>query len=155
MSELLTEHPPFSVNAWGITFTVYGDAAPGGSKTPGRSKNGKLFVRDSNPRAAAWKQQIAEVAGTLMQDRELFEGPLLLHLTFYRKRAKWHYNKKGVIPNAPKYPVVKPDLTKLIRPLEDALTGVVYKDDNQIVEQVARKRWADEPRVDVRIGVLT
>ena len=40
----------FSVDQWGITFTVYGKAEPGGSKRPGIGKNNRMFVRDDNPK---------------------------------------------------------------------------------------------------------
>lgn len=51
---------------------------------------------------------------------------------------------------------VKPDLSKLVRGFEDALTGVLFKDDAQIGELVARKRYArdgEEGRVDARLWV--
>jgi Holliday junction resolvase RusA-like endonuclease len=42
-------------------------------------------------------------------------------------------------------PVVMPDATKLLRGLEDALTGVVWHDDAQIVSQHVEKRYALGP----------
>jgi Holliday junction resolvase RusA-like endonuclease len=44
-----------------------------------------------------------------------------------------------------------PDLDKLIRAILDALTGVVWRDDGQVVDIVASKVYADTPGVDVVI----
>jgi hypothetical protein len=38
--------------------------------------------------------------------------------------------------------VVKPDLDKLVRAVGDALTGILYRDDAQIVSLNASKRFA-------------
>lgn len=47
-------------------------------------------------------------------------------------------------PLAPIAPIVRPDLLKLARAVEDALSGVLWKDDSQVVVEVLRKRY-DEP----------
>jgi Holliday junction resolvase RusA-like endonuclease len=155
MTALLSEEAVFKANAWGCVFTVYGEAATGGSKIPGRTKNGRLYVRDDNPRGKDWKERVGQVAGELMKNRELYAGPLLLNVTFYRPRPKGHFTGKGALTrSAPKHPTTKPDLTKLIRPLEDALRGVVFKDDAQICETQARKRYGEPARVEVKVMVL-
>jgi len=144
----------FSVDQWGITFTVYGKAEPGGSKRPGIGKNNRMFVRDDNPKTKPWKLQVAQVAGELMRGRDLFKGPLALVATFYTPRPQSHYNKSGVSRSAPRYPTTRPDTTKLLRPVEDALQGVIYGDDAQIVEQLVRKRYGEPAHVDIRIRVM-
>lgn len=144
----------FNVDAWGLVFTVYGHAEPGGSKRAGMNKEGRIFVRDDNPKTQPWKLQIAQVAGELMVGREMFKGPLYLVATFYRVRPASHFNKSGVSRSAPKHPTTRPDTTKLLRPVEDALQGIVYQDDAQIVEQLVRKRYGEPARVEIKIGVL-
>jgi Holliday junction resolvase RusA-like endonuclease len=47
---------------------------------------------------------------------------------------------------------VKPDVLKLARAVEDALTGILYRDDAQIVTEVLRKRYGDPPRVEIRLS---
>jgi Holliday junction resolvase RusA-like endonuclease len=156
MSESLLAPTPdrFDVDAWGLEFCVYGNAEPGGSKRAGMAKSGRIFVRDDNPKTQPWKLRIAQVAGELMQGREMFKGPLFLKATFYRVRPASHFNKSGVSRSAPKHPTTRPDTTKLLRPVEDALQGIVYADDAQIVEQLVRKRYGEPARVEIKIGVL-
>ena len=49
-------------------------------------------------------------------------------------------------PKRPKhdYPSKVGDVSNLIKAVEDALNGVVFKDDSQVVEVVARKRYAEQ-----------
>jgi Holliday junction resolvase RusA-like endonuclease len=50
--------------------------------------------------------------------------------------------------------LTKPDASKLIRAVEDALTHVVYRDDAQVVELVVGKFYASmdaAPHVDIRV----
>ncbi len=138
-----------------LSFTVYGKPEPAGSKTPGRSKTGGMFVRDSNPNAADWKREVKAAAGPAMGSRELAAGPLRLEAVFYLPRPKGHYgtgrNAGTVRGAAPAYPIVKPDATKLLRAVEDALTGIVWRDDAQIVEQLVRKRYGSPARIEVLV----
>jgi len=45
----------------------------------------------------------------------------------------------------------KPDIDNIIKVLCDALNGVAYQDDSQVVAVTAEKRWGDEPHVWVEI----
>jgi Holliday junction resolvase RusA-like endonuclease len=134
-----------------ISFTVYGEAEPAGSKTAGVTNYGRRFVRDANPASYEWKRLVSQVAGAQMNGAEQLEGPLSLVLTFVRTRPKRHFGKRGLLPSAPAYPTVKPDALKLARAVEDALSGVVYRDDAQVVEQVARKVYGEPARVEIAV----
>jgi len=155
VTELLTHEAVYDVNSWGIKFTVYGKAEPAGSKRIGRARGtGKPIVLDANRKSQPWKQQVGIVAGSLMKGRDPFTGPLLLRVTFYQKRPKSHLAKRGLVKGAPLHPIFKPDTTKLLRGIEDALNGIVWKDDCQVVDQFARKRYGDPERVEIQVGVI-
>jgi len=84
------------------------------------------------------------------------EGPLLLELTFWIPRPKGHYgsgkNAAVVKAGAPFAPTVKPDLLKLTRAVEDALTGIVYRDDSQITSETLQKAYTTgQARTEVRV----
>lgn len=53
------------------------------------------------------------------------------------------------------WPTSKPDLLKLARGVEDALTGIVYEDDAQIVFETMRKQWSQIEGVQVRVQEMT
>lgn len=49
------------------------------------------------------------------------------------------------------YPAKKPDCDNIIKIVCDALNGIAYKDDAQIIAVSLEKRYAQIPGVDVRI----
>lgn len=134
-----------------VSFTVYGVAAPAGSKTVGRTKTGASFVRDSSRRSYPWKRDVAQAAGVAMRDRPLLDGPLELRAVFHVPRPKGHFGKRGLRPAAPAWPTVKPDVLKLARACEDALSGVVFRDDAQIVVERLEKRYGEPARCELTI----
>lgn len=139
-----------------LAFTVHGTPEPAGSKKTvpmGRGPGARWGVVDANPRAKGWKTQVAQRAGEAMAGRALFQGPLELRCAFYRARPKGHMGAKGLRPGAPTYPTVKPDTTKLLRAVEDAMTGVVWRDDAQVVVQIVCKLYGPE-RVEIEVREL-
>ena len=138
-----------------IHFVVHGAPQPAGSKRPGMSKKtGKMFVRDANPKSAEWKRWVAQAAGEAMAGRPVVDGPLACWVTFYRVRPKGHYKPNGelsAVGKRTRAPDTRPDTTKLMRGVEDAMTGVVYRDDAQLVSQVVQKSWGPTECVDIAV----
>lgn len=132
-----------------VAFTVHGHPEPAGSKrsVPMGQRWG---VIDANPKSKGWKLKVEQVAGEIMQGRALFRGAVELRLTFFVQRPKGHYGRKGLLPSAAPYPIVKPDVLKLARGVEDALTGVIYTDDALIVNEILAKRYGPE-RVEITV----
>jgi Holliday junction resolvase RusA-like endonuclease len=143
-----------------ITFTVFGEARPAGSKRAfairrGGVPTGRIAVMDANPKAKDWKQQVSCAAREAYAG-ELLTGPLRVTLQFYRPRPGGHYganglNKKGRESIAP---TTKPDVLKLARGVEDACTGVIWRDDAQIVAELIVKEWGEPARVEVLVEKL-
>lgn len=133
-----------------VHFTIYGKSQPAGSKRafPYKKKDGSglgVRVSDANPNARSWKQDVASAAVVAMKGSDPFQGPLELTVDFHRLRPKGHLGTRGVLPSAPSHPITKPDTTKLLRGLEDALSGIAWKDDAQVVIQTARKLYTQGP----------
>lgn len=149
-----------------IAFAVYGNPAPAGSKSsfvplnkhtgqPYRGATGRIIVNtvDSNPRAKDWKKLVAAEAQRHRPER-IMEGPVMLKLTFLRQRPKGHYRTNGELKPVGlelPFPLAKPDVLKLARGVEDALTGIIWRDDAQIVEELLLKEWGDKPGVLIEI----
>lgn len=139
-----------------VRFTVPGRAEPRGSKTVGTTKEGRVFIRDDNPKSTAWMKRVAKCGEKAMEECEAtpVDCPCLLVVTIYRKRPEYHWNKSGLSQSAPTFPGTKPDLTKCIRGIEDGLNGVVWTDDSRVVEQRTKKRFGDREEVLVEVYVL-
>jgi Holliday junction resolvase RusA-like endonuclease len=142
-----------------VHFTVLGKPQPAGSKSAYLNpKTGKINVSDSNKKSRPWKQQVAGAAAD--QVEEVWTGPLALTVAFYVARPKGHYrtgrNADLLRDSAPVWPTTKPDTTKLLRAVEDALIGVLYRDDAQVVRQVVTKHYVDDTpeRCEVMVSRL-
>lgn len=139
-----------------ITFTVLGEAEPGGSKKGFIHPHTKrVCIVDANGKLKPWQKHVKESITKALGYRpmELLTGPLELTLHFYLPRPQGHYgtgaNALQVKDTAPARPIVRPDVLKLSRGVEDALTGVVYVDDAQIVDEHIHKHYGEEPRVEI------
>ena len=145
-----------------IRFRVVGLPKPAGSKRAFRNPktDGIILVDSSGKPGKDWRAAVQHVALDVMGDRPLLTCALALDVTFYLPRAKTHFgsgpNAGKLKDSAPVYPAKKPDVTKLLRAVEDSLTGVVWRDDAQVVNQGAHKVYADHcgPYVDVQIALL-
>jgi Holliday junction resolvase RusA-like endonuclease len=128
-----------------VSFTVLGAAQTKGSAKAfvpqkwakaavAEGKAPRAIVTNDNPNAAAWQQRIATeaqaVAGPL-----LFIGPVVLVMTFHLPRPK-------SLPRYVAHHLTRPDCDKAARCVLDALTGVLYHDDKQVVELHVRKQFA-------------
>ncbi len=136
-----------------LSFTVHGTPQPAGSKRA-FFRAGRSIVVDANKKSRPWKDQVAQVAGDFMAGRAILQGPIEMTLRFYVHRPKGHLGASGgVRPSAPRFPDVRPDALKLARGVEDALSGVVYRDDSQIVIERLEKHYGPE-RVEIEIKEL-
>ncbi len=134
-----------------ISFYVAGKPAPGGSKKAFKSATTKkIVVIDAAKGNRAWRNAVQMAARQAMKKPFAFAHlcplagiPIEMRAEFYLPRPKAHFAASGKMKSsAPLYPIVRPDTTKLLRSTEDALTGVLWKDDAQIVFQTAIKEYA-------------
>jgi Holliday junction resolvase RusA-like endonuclease len=132
-----------------IQFRVVGMPRPGGSKKGFFNKAlGRVMIVDDCKGNKTWRQDV-KAAVLALPDRPtaLLDGCLMLDVTFYLPRPQGHYgsgrNAAQVKDGAPPFPNVKPDLTKLVRSTEDALTGILWVDDARITDQAPRKRYCE------------
>lgn len=136
-----------------VTFTVFDHPAPQGSKRfMGRGKTGKgIMIESGHERVTTWREAVKEAAIKAMPpitDLHPFPRgiPVRLGITFMHARPKAHYrtgaNSHVLKDGVPTFVTVKPDLSKLIRSTEDALTAAgVWADDAQVAVLVARQLY--------------
>ena len=129
-----------------ISFFVPGICKPGGSKTAFiNKKTGRAIIVDACKGNKDWRQDCKVFARQEYKGPPL-DGPLVLDVVFYMLRPKGHFGSGSKATtlklSAPAYPTGKPDCTKLLRALEDSLTGLLWRDDSQIVMQRAQKKYA-------------
>jgi Holliday junction resolvase RusA-like endonuclease len=126
-----------------IRFTAVGEAKAQGSTESRYIPSLKRAISHEKRPVLDWRRTIAWSASRELEDGfTLFDGPLILEATFFRPRPKsWKKSRH--------YPTSAPDLDKLVRAVGDALKGVIYRDDSQIVGIYARKLCGEPARAEV------
>lgn len=141
-----------------ISFRVHGTPAPMGSKR--HVGNGKMI--ESSKAVKPWRQAVASAAVDALPPEGWtpMDGPLILHVIFIFPRPASHYgtgrNAGTLKPNAPVYKSSAPDLSKLVRSTEDALTDAgVWRNDARVARILAEKTYGDSPGAVITIRSLT
>lgn len=105
---------------------------------PQKSRDAKSYIRLAAVEALAGQAPL--------------EGPLVIHITTIRPVPKAASQRKvkemiaGLI-----VPTTKPDVSNYIKLVEDALNGVAWLDDSQIVDSYSGKRFGMVPGFQVNI----
>jgi Holliday junction resolvase RusA-like endonuclease len=117
----------------------------------------RFVVRESNAKARPWAQAISSVAADHHRGN-LLTGPVSVAITFHFAHPKGHYgtgrNAGTLRLAAPREMTTTPDVDKLARCALDALTGIVIRDDAQIVDLHAGKRYGEPERAEITIREL-
>ena len=110
------------------------------------------MITDANKNAKPWKALVVSAALDAYQG-PLLEGPLSMEIIEYRIRPQSHTGKRGLNKKGREtpYPTTAPDCLKIARAIEDSLSGVIYRDDSQIVRETIRKTWGDKEHTFVAI----
>ncbi len=127
-----------------IALTVYGLPAPQGSKRfVGTTKKGRGILVESSKKVAPWRMCVKAAAQQLRADLAMaapLDGPLVVSMVFTMPKPASAPKRRRTWPDR------MPDLSKLIRSTEDALTDAgLWADDARIVEyRQTAKRYPGE-----------
>lgn len=118
---------------------------------------GKVSIESNRERLLPWRAAVAAKAIEAMDGRDAIAGPIGMRVVFSFARPASHYgtgrNLDVLKPSAPTSKPSKPDLDKLLRALLDGMTGIVYRDDAQVVEALVVKRFG-VPSAVVRVWCI-
>jgi len=114
-------------------------------KTQGSTRTwvvkGKPITTTTTKGLYDWRRLIADQAQG-HAPKSPWDAAVIMWATFYLPRPKSESKKVRT------YPSRRPDLSKLLRAVEDALTHIFWTDDSRIVMAHITKQWADDPSVD-------
>jgi Holliday junction resolvase RusA-like endonuclease len=144
-----------------ISFIVYGE--PVAQQRAGR----RHFIgtgKDGKPRAmsqsydpkksAAFKDRVYDVAVDHKPEKPL-EGALMLVIKAFKPIPKSMPKYKRTLAIAGEIkPVTKPDLDNYVKAIKDALRGVIWIDDCQVVTCHSHKLFGEIPRVEIMIKAV-
>lgn len=124
-----------------MTITVYGNPVAKARARTVRGKDGKIHSY-TPAKTAKWEDVIrADAIQALSQKGgKMLEGALDLTAVFYLQMPLSIPKKRRQFA----LPTKRPDLDNLLKAVKDALRGIIYRDDAQIVNVNCYKRYANE-----------
>lgn len=137
----LTQPARVHVGALLLEFVAYGDPAPQGSKNAipiyrgkGATKEftGRVNLKESSDKVEPWRTAVRQAALRAMRGRALdHRYPVIVDMVFTRprpaRRPAWWPKEWEWSANADTVPACTPDLSKLARSTEDAISATQVK----------------------------
>ncbi len=136
-----------------VTFTIPGEPVPQMRPRVVQNKYTHHIHAYTPDKCAVYAERVRLYALRHLENTEFqrLTGPLEVFMTFYRSKPK-SASKRDV------FPVTRPDLSNYVKLVEDALNGLIWVDDSQIVISTLRKMYAEgseEARTVVSISEVT
>jgi len=114
-----------------------------------RTNGTRHFTADSQ---LAYKRAVALLGAQAMAGRAPFTGPVVLALVaVFEPPASWSKARREAALAGEALPQSKPDWDNLGKITSDALNGIAYKDDAQVVDGRVLKRFGSRARVEVAV----
>ena len=134
-----------------IEFTVYGEPVAQGRPRAGKTARGDVVMFDPG-KSKDYKRYVAMIASQ-HRPKQLIEQPVSLTVKVYRPiPGSWSKVKQAKAENGALLPTSKPDLSNYIKGVEDAIEGIILKNDSQVVNYGESGKWySQNPRIEVTI----
>lgn len=111
-----------------LRIVVYGSPAPQGSKKFVGVVNGHGVMVESSRKVKPWRQDVKAAALAVRNGAPTLDGPLIVRMVFTLPKPLSAPKRKRTWPDK------KPDLSKLVRSTEDALTDAgIWRDDARVI----------------------
>ena len=134
-----------------LLFTVHGRPVPQGNHRA--TRQGRIY--ETSKGHAQWRRDVTHAAVMAMaaQCSPRITGPIELCVIFYFARPPSHLKKDGGLRKGkPEMKISSPDLSKLVRCAEDALTDAgVWEDDSRVVSLRAHKVYGSSDRCSISV----
>ena len=116
-----------------------------GTRVPG--------ARTDAPDRASWKAHVALKAAEVCD--KLLEGPLYVDIVVLKPRPPSYPNRPTKGCPWPWHWTKKPDTDNLEKPVKDALTGIAWLDDAQVIDAATHKRFGRRHEVWITVVQVT
>lgn len=119
-------------------------------------RRGKPTIHYTPAATRNYKTAIALVAARAMAGREPSKFPIFLSATFCLEVPRsWSKRDKAAALTEARLPTSRPDLDNFAKGVKDALIGIAYVDDAQVVFLQLRKIYAGIPATEIQVREIT
>ena len=118
---------------------------PQGKGRPRFVRRGRFVSTYTPTKTRKYEQALAERAIKIMNGQSLLREPLRVNVVAsFAVPPSWPRKRRDAALVGVKLPTTRPDYDNLLKIL-DALNGIVWHDDAQIVEATVRKCYSESP----------
>lgn len=136
-----------------IKFTVYGEPVPKLRPRVVYRANIGRPIAISNPKTVSYEDAIRHEA-SLHRPPVPLADMIALTIKVYRSIPKsMPKGKRALALSGQLRPTSRPDLDNYVK-VKDALNGIVWRDDSQVVRIVAEKYYSETPRIEFTVFPL-
>lgn len=137
-----------------LTFIVPGEVVPWQrARVQRRGAHLHFLTADKVTNYKALVKMMAAAAVEDSPEWPALDGAVEVELRVFRPIPKAFSKKRRALAlQGLLRPSTKPDVDNTVKGIFDALNGVAWRDDAQVSDLVVRKRYADEPRVEVHLS---
>lgn len=123
-----------------------------GFATTATGKKRAVIGHYTPAKTRTWEGIARSLAMDAMRGRPPLDGPLAVHIHIVlRIPESWPQWKKDLAKTSTIWPTVKPDSDNVEKAVKDALNGVAWGDDCQVVATTKLKFYGASPRVRIKI----
>ena len=131
-----------------IRVTVLGEPVAKGRPRYSRS-SGRAYTPERTVRYESLVRTEYEVQSGFRFDKgSMLQMSVVAYFGIPRSCSK---KRQGMMASGLIRPTKRPDSSNILKAIEDALNGVAYYDDCQIVDSMVKRFYSDTPRVEITI----
>lgn len=121
-----------------------------------RTKDNREFNINYTPKKTVnYETLIQELFYIKYKNHSLILDPISMIINAYYPIPKSASKKKRELMLSDKIrPAIRPDFDNVEKIFADALSGIAYKNDNQVVDSEFHKYYSDNPRTEIIIYIL-
>lgn len=127
------------------------DLEPMAQSRPRFARRGSGVIAYEKKEMRTWRVECSKLIEEAFGKKELIEGPLKIDATFYIQPPKYISSKAKLKKKSAAEEIFcskKPDIDNYLKALLDSMTGIIFRDDGQVVECRARKLYSLKPRIE-------
>lgn len=135
-----------------LTFTAFGTPQPQGS-AKAFVRGNRAYITSANAKMKPYRHTLTQVAALTLQQCAI-AAPLCARPLAVEVFVVWTLAKPKSTPKRVTMPTKKPDADKLLRAVFDALTGIAYEDDSQVVRVTASKQYGAPESTQITVRAI-
>lgn len=125
---------------------------PGEPVAKGRARSTKSGFHYTPEKTIRYESTVALFGNQAMAGKDIIINPVNMELFIFMPiPGSWSKKKQERAHKGEIRPAIKPDISNLLKSVEDGLNGIIYKDDSQIIECSIKKFYSKTPGVSVKI----